>query len=220
MISLAVLALSGHSVLAQSKPESGFDQLKMLVGEWEGKTQSGKAVRVSYRLVSAGSALLETLHPPDESEMVTVYHADGERVAVTHFCSANNQPRMQTVPISGPVKQLSFSFVGASNLASPEDGHMHRLAVTLEDKDHFTQRWTWLWKKEKRRPRCSASPESNELVVFSIASAADLVNVNGLSYDYRGGREGWKKYYWKLWKACLAKPPQELPSFLSWKFAV
>ncbi len=54
----------------------------------------GKTGQVSYRLVSGGTALEETLQPPDEPSMLTLYSADGARVALTHFCPMNNQPRM------------------------------------------------------------------------------------------------------------------------------
>jgi len=117
--------------------------MKTLVGEWESKTESGKAVQVSYRLVSGGTALLETLHLADEPEMVTLYTADGDRVALTHYCRANNQPHMRTAPMSDGPQKLNFSFVGATNLAGPAAPHMHRLGVAFEDNDHFTQDWTW-----------------------------------------------------------------------------
>jgi hypothetical protein len=128
---------------AQTKENAGFAKVKTLVGEWEGKANDGKAIQVSYRLVSGGTALMEVLHHGDETEMVTLYTADGDRVAVTHYCSANNQPRMQTAPISSSPQKLEFSFVGATNLAGPAAGHMHDLAVRFEDQDHFTQDWTW-----------------------------------------------------------------------------
>jgi hypothetical protein len=137
------LTLWAWPASTQTRANAGFDTLKTLVGDWEGKDVNGKTIRASYRLVSAGSALLETLSPPDESEMVTVYHADGSRVALTHYCSTNNQPRMRTEAVTGPTKQLAFAFAGASNLASPATGHMHGLVITLEDKDHFAQKWTW-----------------------------------------------------------------------------
>jgi hypothetical protein len=38
---------------------------------------------------------------------------------------------------------LLFNFVDATNLSSPDAMHMHKLAVNLEDKDHFVQEWTW-----------------------------------------------------------------------------
>jgi len=154
-LSLATLALVAAGLAApaaaqQPAPEhhaikasKGFSQLTPLVGEWEGQSPDGKAVRASYRIVSGGAALLEELRMGADPEMVTVYHPDGDRVAVTHFCSSGNQPQMQTAAITGDAKQFSFDFVRATNLGSPADGHMHHLTVTLVDKDHFTEEWTW-----------------------------------------------------------------------------
>jgi len=134
---------NAHSTMAPGTGSPGFDKLKTLVGEWEGKAQDGARVNVSYRLVSNGTALMETLHPTGESEMVTVYTADCDRVAVTHYCNANNQPHMRTAPVSGNPQKFDFPFVSVTNLASPTAGHMHHLAVTLTDNDHFSQTWTW-----------------------------------------------------------------------------
>jgi len=144
-LSLCLLgfALCAGAAAPSTDPNPGFAKMKTLVGEWEGKAADGKAVEVSYRLVSGGTALMEMLRPAGESEMVTMYTADGDRVAVTHYCSANNQPRMQTTPLSSSPQQLDFAFVGATNLASPAAGHMHRLVVSFQDDDHFTQDWTW-----------------------------------------------------------------------------
>lgn len=142
IVATALVFVAGPA-RAQTKANAGFEKLKTLMGEWDGKTEKGKPVRVSYRLASARTALLETLSSPDESEMVTVYHADGNRVALTHYCDANNQPRMRAEPPSGPIRQLAFNFGGATNLAGPSTGHMHKLVVAFEDQDHFTQRWTW-----------------------------------------------------------------------------
>lgn len=125
------------------RPSQGFEQLKPLLGEWDGQTASGTPSHVSYELVSGGTALLERLKTGDEPEMVTVYTPDGDRLAVTHFCSAGNQPQMQTEPINGDAKQFSFAFVRVSNLANADAGHMHHLTVTIRDRDHFTQQWTW-----------------------------------------------------------------------------
>jgi hypothetical protein len=62
---------------------------------------------------------------------------------MTHYCSAQNQPRMVAEPVSGPVTSLHFKFLDVTNLASPDAGHMHDLVVTFVDPDHFTQAWTW-----------------------------------------------------------------------------
>ncbi len=146
LLCAAALALLARPAAAQSKPAAGFDQLKSLVGEWHGTSADGRTMHVSYQLVSNGTALLEKLSPQGEAEMVTVYTADGARVAATHYCNANNQPHIRTAPISGPLKQFLFSFVSCTNLASPDTGHMDHLLLTIEDRDHLTQEWTW---KEK-----------------------------------------------------------------------
>lgn len=122
----------------------GFEKLKSLSGEWSAKTKDGKPVRVSYKVVSDGSALMEMLSMgKGEGDMVTVYHLDGDNLMLTHYCSAHNQPRMKAEAVSGEVKTLDFAFLDATNLVSPEAGHMHRLVVSFQDKDHFTQEWTW-----------------------------------------------------------------------------
>jgi hypothetical protein len=149
-IALAAFLFAAALALAQPKPASGFDQLKSLVGTWEGTNPSGNTVRVSYELASGGSALLEHLRTGDEPEMLTVYTADGSRIAMTHYCSANNQPQMQTAPISGAVTKFTFSFVRITNLASAGAGHMQSLVVTIQDKDHFTQEWTWVEKGQSK----------------------------------------------------------------------
>jgi len=122
----------------------GFQQIVALAGNWEGQTPDGKAVGLSYQVVSNGTAVLERLSMQGEGEMVTLYTSDGQRVAVTHYCSSGNQPQMSTGPTTGDAKELSFDFVRATNLASPEDGHMHHLTLTLEDKAHIGQAWTWM----------------------------------------------------------------------------
>jgi len=139
-------ALVAGSAAAQTKLAGGFDQLKSLVGEWEGALSKGGTAHISYQLVSGGTALLERLQHGSEPEMVTMYTADGNHLAMTHYCNAGNQPHMRTGPTTGETKVFSFNFVRATNLESPEAGHMDHLVITLLDKDHFSQSWTW---KEK-----------------------------------------------------------------------
>jgi hypothetical protein len=145
-VMLPIAALAALSLLAaapQPKSNPGFEKLKSLVGDWTGKTDGGSPVTASYKLVSSGTALMETLHPSGEMEMVTLYHPDGERLMMTHYCAAGNQPRMQSEKSSADPKTLSFKFVDATNLSGPNDGHMIGLDVTFEDADHFTQKWNW-----------------------------------------------------------------------------
>jgi hypothetical protein len=129
-----------HTTMKQSP---AFTQLGTLIGEWEGQTPDGQTVWLSFEIASGGTALIERMHMGAEPEMVTVYHADGDRIAVTHYCSAGNQPQMRTAALAGPVTKLSFDFVRVTNLATPAAGHMRHLTVTLVDSDHLTEEWTW-----------------------------------------------------------------------------
>lgn len=131
-------------------PVAGFEKMKSLVGEWTGKSRDGKPVTISYALVSSGSALMEKIGMPHESDMVTLYHPDGDSLMMTHYCAAHNQPRMRAGKILPESRRIAFDFVDATNLASPDAGHMHRLEVTFEDRDRIVQEWTWREKgKEK-----------------------------------------------------------------------
>jgi hypothetical protein len=86
---------------------------------------------------------MEILDPISEPSMATIYHLDGDKLVMTHYCSIGNQPRMLAQVPAGEIKNLSFTFVDATNLAKPSDGHMRYLTLTFQDKDHLTQVWTW-----------------------------------------------------------------------------
>ena len=74
--------------------------------------------------------------------MVTLYTADGERVALTHYCSIGNQPHMETPAVSSGANGFPFAFVSATNMANADDMHMHQMTLKIEDADHFTESWT------------------------------------------------------------------------------
>jgi len=126
---------------ARSTP--AFDQLKSLAGEWEGANTQGSKVHVTYQVVSNGSALMERLHSADASEMITMYSLDGDHIVVTHYCSAGNQPTMQTPAVTAAAGKYDFSFVRVSGTKTPDEGHMVALSVTIPDKDHLKQVWTF-----------------------------------------------------------------------------
>jgi len=137
-----VLILIGcyTAVAAPDTPASHFDQLKKLAGTWEGKTAGGKPVSITLQVVSDGSALME-LDPVEN--MVTMFHTDNDRLLMTHYCSAHNQPRM-VAEVSPDSKRFTFNFLDATNLAKPDAGHMHRMILTVEDANHMTQQWFFL----------------------------------------------------------------------------
>ena len=146
---LAVMVSGAGRILAHEKTTGAlaFDRLKALVGEWEG-TNPGNPVKITYTLVSGGTALMERMQPAKEAEMITMYSADGDKIVVTHYCSEGNQPSMKTETLKGIANKYSFSLVSVSGLKSPDAGHMTGLVLTLLDKDHLKQEWTY-WNKGK-----------------------------------------------------------------------
>ena len=151
LVSVAALSLlAGASTAAAEMgtprtPNAGFDLMKSLVGEWTGAPAAdGKSSSATYTLVSGGTALLEMLNAHDESmSMVTVYHPDGQSLLMTHYCGANNQPRMRCAKPAAGAKSLVFEYVDCSNLPTSKTGHMNHLVITFVDPDHMTQAWTW-----------------------------------------------------------------------------
>ena len=61
--------------------------------------------------------------PGTDHEMVSVYHADGKDVVMTHYCAFGNQPKMKLDPASKD-NELKFVFAGGTNLDPAKDTHM------------------------------------------------------------------------------------------------
>ena len=138
----AAAAVEKASANEKAKSAAAFERLISLVGEWEGTNSSGQ-VKATYTLVSGGSALMERLKSANEPEMLTLYTLDGDHLLVTHYCSMGNQPQMKTASITELSDSLSFKIVQVTGMKSPDEGHMTALILTMPDKDHFTQKWTF-----------------------------------------------------------------------------
>ena len=130
---------------AVEKPNSvlAFEQLTSLVGEWKGM-QGNTEIKLIYTLTADGSALMEEFRPAGGAPMVTMFTVDGDHIIATHYCSAGNQPQMVTKAITEPLaKSVTFLLSRVTGLKTPGDWHNTGLTVTMEDKQHLTQVWTY-----------------------------------------------------------------------------
>jgi hypothetical protein len=149
-LTIAALPLSpawaqNNTAAAQTTPDwpaAAFEKLKSLSGEWQGQGPHGLTT-VTYHIVSGGAAVMETIMPPHEASMVTLYHRDGDKLMMTHYCSSGNQPRMRAEAPGGESNHLTFTLVDVTNLAKPSDGHMQKLALSFHSQDQMTSVWTW-----------------------------------------------------------------------------
>ena len=135
---LLVLLIS-TAALAQSAAQSSFEQLKTLAGSWEG-TMDGQALHVSLRVTSMGNALMHEMKGAGPDDPITMFNLDGDRLLLTHYCDAGNQPRM-VATTSPDGKTIVFDFFEATNLLSTQMGHMQRVTFTFIDPDHHTEKW-------------------------------------------------------------------------------
>jgi len=144
-IALSLLLLLLATAALASDAQASFDKLKSLQGNWTGKAM-GRDVQVSFRVTSAGSALMSEIH--SEDDMISIFHLDGDRLLMTHYCGAGNQPRMVGA-VSADGKTFTFDFLDATNITSSQPGHMQRLVLTMLDSDHHTEQWSFLDKDGK-----------------------------------------------------------------------
>jgi len=142
-ILLAALTLSAASAFAQSDAQKAFNTIKNMPGSWEGKNSEGEPLQVSFKLTSGGSAVMSDI-VAHGTDMPTIFHLDGpDKLVMTHYCTAGNQPRMQA-SISPDGKTITFNFLDATNLSSPDAGHMQRMILTVLDDNHHTEEWTFV----------------------------------------------------------------------------
>jgi hypothetical protein len=141
-IAIATILMCSLTCLAAPASDGGaaWAKLQKLAGTW-GK-DSGRQHTLTFHLTSAGSVLMQT---DEVDSMVTMYHLDKDRLMMTHYCAAKNQPRM-TGEMSEDGKRIVFDFLDITNLAGPEGGHMRRMVLTFDDDDHITEEWTFVEK--------------------------------------------------------------------------
>jgi hypothetical protein len=128
-----------HEHMTPFKPSPEFEQMKKLVGKWEG-TAGSLTATTEFRLTGGGSAIMQILGKDGPYEMVTMFTMDGTRFLATHYCAAHNQPRMEAVSGSGG-NAIEFKFVDGANIA-PGYSHMENIKVTIADADHHAELWT------------------------------------------------------------------------------
>jgi hypothetical protein len=133
--------LSAHT--SESTVTAAFEKLRALRGQWEGtyvwsgaRAASG-TMGANYYITGNGSAVVENLTMGDEPSMTSVYHLDGRDLRMTHFCAAQNQPRLKAADIDPDITQVTFSFVDITNLRAPSAGHVEGLEVRFLEPDHI-----------------------------------------------------------------------------------
>jgi hypothetical protein len=141
------VCLFAPSVIAQDaklpKHEGSkeLQKIKGLVGTWVGEMDMGKGpqpVKIVYRVTAAGSVVMETFNPGTPMEMVTMYHDEKGKLAMTHYCMLGNQPKMSLVKASD--KKFALDLVKNSGIKE-EEPHMNALTIDFLAADRIKHTW-------------------------------------------------------------------------------
>jgi hypothetical protein len=144
---LAAGAAAAAPAPAPARPTSAaLERFKTLAGEWVA-AEDGDMVKkgdlvARYAVTASGSAVVETVFPGSEHEMVTVYHADGPDLVLTHYCMEGNQPRMRARGAQG--SRFEFAYDGGTNIDPKRDRHMHSATFDLASADEIRSEWSEL----------------------------------------------------------------------------
>jgi hypothetical protein len=151
---LGLILLSIGAVFATAAPPGSagqtaaaaapFERFKNLAGDWlaaeDGEMFKKGDVVARYAVTAAGSAVVETVFPGSPHEMVTVYHADGPDLVLTHYCMEGNQPRMRAKNPKG--SRFDFAFDGGTGINPKKDRHMNSASLEFVGPDELRSVWT------------------------------------------------------------------------------
>lgn len=99
---------------------------------------------------------------------MTMFHLDGDRLMLTHYCVAKNQPRLLATSYSEDGNTITFTFLDGTNLPTRDRGHMDKAIFRFIDDNHVTSQWTWnengkeSWMEEIRLERLPLAEASSK----------------------------------------------------------
>jgi len=123
-----------------------LERIKSLEGAWQWAPELGPELGglvAIYHVTAAGNAVIETLFPGDPFEMVTLYHLDGEQLILTNYSSAGNQPTMRAEAGKPDSDSIHFNYIGATNLHSVNDTHMHAMSFIKIAPNELLTSWSF-----------------------------------------------------------------------------
>jgi hypothetical protein len=120
-----------------------FQALKTLVGYWEGTTEKGRVIKVSYSLHANESVLLEAWTLGPGSDALTLYHMDLAALMATHYCPLCNQPRLLLSRVEH-TKTFVFEFYSATNFPNLSAAHQHSFELSLLSPGSFWRSETYV----------------------------------------------------------------------------
>lgn len=137
----AASVIAQDSAIPKHEGSKELQKIKSLVGTWVGEMDHGQGpqkVQIVYCVTAAGSAVMETFNPGTPMEMVTMYHDEKGKLAMTHYCMLGNQPKMRLINASD--KQLALDLAEESDI-DKDAPHMNALTIDFLAADSIRHTW-------------------------------------------------------------------------------
>jgi hypothetical protein len=140
----------------QAPAQLAFARLATLAGNWTGQAavvaQPGTSapMRVSLRVTSGGSALLQEMLPQvrsddpsnGDNDPITMLYVEDDRLILLMYCDGGKNRARMAGTLSTDGKTATFNFLDVSG--DTKYGHMHHAVFTFIDTDHHTEDWTYM----------------------------------------------------------------------------
>jgi hypothetical protein len=159
MLCVVLMSLStgafAQSDAQKSDSQRSFDKMKTLAGSWEGPVTTvpqqadieGTLTKVSLRVTSMGHTLMhEATGSKRPDDPITMFVVEGDRLLLTHYCDADNRPRM-VGSMSPDGKTVEFEFLDVTG--NLKYGHMDHAVFTFVDANHHLEDWTYMMPGDK-----------------------------------------------------------------------
>jgi hypothetical protein len=142
-------SVSPESVVYDAASAMAF--LKSLSGDWEAgardhhnsgaEASGGSGSTLTFRTKAAGSAVVQTTGIGTRNEMETIFHMDGGKLLLTHYCALQNAPVLRFQKSAKP-GEIKFVFDGGTNFDPAVDAHFHEGTFRVINKDTVEQNFT------------------------------------------------------------------------------
>lgn len=144
-------ATSAAATIPRAQALQVFEQFKALTGRWRGQSTKGWEGDSTYRALARDSVVMSLSEFDDAPGrgMATMVHLDGDRLLLTHYCEARNQPRLVATAVEDDGRTVVFTFLDGTNLPSRDAGHMDKAVYHFDAPDQFRSRWTWYQKGQE-----------------------------------------------------------------------
>lgn len=151
-LTLTTAASAAERPLTKDDAKALFARLQSLAGTWKSKSTKGWTESSTYEVAGRGSVVINRSHFDGEKNdgMLTTFVLEGDRVLLTHYCEARNQPVLVASTIDDETNTVTFKFIGGTNIPTRDTGHMDSCVIRFIDADHMSSRWSWYGKGKEQ----------------------------------------------------------------------